>query len=197
MKSLILVPGLGNNDKPLRFLIKFLDKKGFNVVVCDVKWKKGEKNFKNKIRKVRNKVIELKKKGHRISLLGISAGGSIALCVFYLLNKDIDSAVVICSMLRLGFDENRNQKESLRLFPCYKNAVNFFEKNISPKLKRNQRKRILTIRPLFDEIVPIQTMSIEGANNLRVFLARHISIYIILFFFSDPIFRFIKSYSKY
>ncbi|OGK39905.1 hypothetical protein A3A74_05475 [Candidatus Roizmanbacteria bacterium RIFCSPLOWO2_01_FULL_35_13] len=194
MHILLLVPGLGNYDRILKFWTKVFTKDDFKIIVCNVDWKKGERNFEDKINIVENRIVELVSKKHEVSVMGLSAGGSIALAAFHALNKKVRFAVTVCSCLKLNYDNTKREKEIFELFPSYRKAVQFFENTVLPELTLEEKKRILTIRPIFDEIVPVQTMIIEGANNFRLFLARHISLYIILFFFSSYIFKFINSH---
>lgn len=194
MHVLILVPGLGNYDRILKLWIKVFTRGDFKIIVCDVDWKKGELNFEDKVKIVEEKINNLASKKHKVSIMGLSAGGSIALAAFHALNKKVSFTVTVCSCLKLNHDNTKREKEIFELFPSYKKAVQFFENTILPEMSRPEKEKVLTLRPIFDELVPVNTMVINGAKNKRVFLLRHISLYIILFFFSSYIFKFINSH---
>ena len=45
---------------------------------------------------------------------------------------------------------------------------------LEPTLTQDDRKKILTVRPLFDELVPPETVIIQGALNCRVSMVEHV-----------------------
>ena len=66
-----------------------------------------------------------------------------------------------------------------------------FEKN-EPKLSREDRKKIMTVRALFDELVPDETSWIKGATNKKINSVEHMfSIWIGLSFYK-PLINFLK-----
>jgi len=86
----------------------------------------------------------------------------------------IAKAVNVCGRLRAGNHRVRSLNNMAKTSIAFKQAVQQFE-NMESELTPDDRKRLMTIRPFFgDELVPSDTVGIEGANNQLVYLPTHI-----------------------
>ena len=70
--------------------------------------------------------------------------------------------------------------------------MQLFERSES-KLTIHDREKVLTIRPLIDEIVPTSTVTIKNAKNIRIPCIEHaLSITAAMTIFSKSIITFLK-----
>jgi hypothetical protein len=169
----IIIPGLGNEIKKHEWAAKRWKRFGLIPHVFDAKWTIEEPNFVDKMRRALKLVDTLAKPTVRISLVGNSAGSSFALNIFCNKKQIIDSVIINCGRVRTGdwpwftFDQATSSS------PSFKQSVLMAEK-AEKSLSTNDRKRILTIRPIFDEVVPPTTVPIEGAKNCIVPSVEHV-----------------------
>lgn len=114
----------------------------------------------------------------------------MALTVFHKMNKNLNCAITICACLK-----NANAfklKYNFKNYPSHKICVRIFEENIEPKMGVDERQRILTLRPIFDEVVPVETTTVKGTVNKRILSIEHdLSINIAFLFYSNLIREFI------
>ena len=131
------------------------------------------------------------KENNNVSILGISAGGSAVINLFFKRKDKIKHTVVVCGRLR---DSNVRKMWYLRAedLGVFEESIKLCEKNIN-QLSEEDKKRILTIRPFYDDIVPVKTMTIDGAVNKRINSIQHmVSIFLAMTLYSKLIAKFIK-----
>lgn len=186
----ILVPGLGDEVRATGFLTRHFAKHGFIIVVHSVGWRDSEKEFKPKLDRLLKLIDELARKG-MVSLIGMSAGGSAVLNAFVLRKKKIFRAVSICARLRVGETTGyRSFASKTHLRPAFAQSIQLFERS-EPSLSKMDRKRLMTVRALYDELVPPDTATIDGANNTVISSVEHmLSIALTLSLFSASIIHF-------
>lgn len=188
---LIIVPGLGGENPYLKKVANSWSKYGIKTYIHNVNWRDGEKSFKPKLKRLVNQIDELSKKG-RISLLGTSAGGSAVLNAFNERKSKIHKVVNVCGRLRKGVNVFPSLNLATITSPSFKESVLVCEK-IQKQLTKKDKAKIQTIQSLFDQTVPISTMTIEGANNEQIFSIGHgLSISLAMTVYSKNIIRFLK-----
>jgi hypothetical protein len=172
MIDLIIIPGLADDVKYTKFLVRNWESK-YNVRlhVISFGWNGGINEFDNKFKLFLEKVDEIINNGNKISIIGISAGASVAINTFYLRKDRINKAISVCGRLR---DQNVKQrfyypKEKLNIF---KESILLCEKTLS-NLTNEDRKRLLYFLPLFDDVVPVKTMEIKGASSKKIYSIQH------------------------
>jgi len=115
-----------------------------------------------------------RKKYHKVSLIGISAGGSAVLNAYKMGPNNVHKVVTICSRLRRGTEDGfigftRRSKSS----PAYRQSVSQWEKE-EPHLLDRYRNRVMTIRAeRDDQLVPADTATMYGAINTTVPVRGH------------------------
>ena len=132
--------------------------------------------------------------GHEISIIGCSAGGSAALNALLKRPGKVERAINVCGRLRRGRQKGFRSFESrTRSSKSFAQSVDFFEQH-EESLSDEERKRVMTVRPLFgDELVPADTVSLSGACNIVIPSIEHVfSIYAALTIFSSRLCRFLK-----
>lgn len=170
----IIIPGLGNSINSLTWVSRNWLKHGFIPHVFDAKWQVEETGLKNKLDRALDLVDSLSHQNKGICIIGNSAGSSLAINIFALRKKQIRRVVVNCGRVRDGdwpwfsFDQATDSS------PSFKDSV-LKSQNILKTLTENDKRKILTLRPIFDEVVPPQTVIIDGAKNLVTFSFEHVA----------------------
>lgn len=172
----IIIPGLGDDSnsstKRIEYAVKHWEKYKITPLVHKVSWRDGN-HLEPKL-SVLLKRIDSLGKNHFISLVGTSAGASMAFNA-YLERKDVVQKIVnVCGRLRTGDHKIRSLENMAKTSLAFKQSVQAFEKR-EKELTDQDKKKILTIRPFFgDELVPADTVSVEGAVNKVVYLPSHV-----------------------
>ncbi len=169
---LIIIPGLGNNIKG--HILATAGFKKFNIVpyIFDTKWRIEENGFEEKFKRALKLVDSLASKNSKISIMGNSAGSSFAINLFANRKNQIDKIIINCGRVRDGDWPWFTFDQATKLSPSFRESVLWaqkFEKNFT----NADRKKILTLRPIFDEIVPPLTVPIRGAKNEIIPLIGH------------------------
>lgn len=178
--QVIYIPGLGDGDlRGQRAAIKTWRLVGVEPHFFDINWSDDE-SFDSKLKRLLRLIDELHtSSGLRVGLVGPSAGATVVLQAFAARQDKVSGVVCICGKIQrpeaiweIRFKQN----------PAFRAAA-FQTLPALDDLDSKARTRILSLRPLFDEIVAVRDTLIEGANNKRVFSAGHavtITLYISL-----------------
>jgi len=75
--------------------------------------------------------------------------------------------VNVCGRLREGVGARPTLKRAARTSEIFAQSVKICERGLN-SLTNSNLKKILTIRPIYDGIVPISTVGIEGATNIII-----------------------------
>lgn len=185
----VYIPGLDDSRKGYELLINRW--KLYKVVphVYRMGWK-DEESFELKLNKLVKYVDVLTSEGNKVSLVGASAGGSAALNA-YIKRPNIHRVVNLCGRLREGKDVRPTLKWASRKSIALRESVKMFE-SLEPKITAEQRSRVLTLTPFWDEIVPKPTVLLKGAHNKTLFSIEHVvSGFLGMTLFSPIIMRFL------
>lgn len=187
--TIIYVTGLG--DSKARFQKKAVSSwRIFSVqpLFFQTKWADG-KPFSEKLDRLIDLIDDSNKRGHKVSLVGVSAGASMALSAFSLRKETINGVVCICGKI------NRPEAVGASYFienPAFHQAI-FGLRQHMDKLGSKDRGRILSISPLFDETVAVKDTKIVGAKNVTSPTLFHIpSIGLVISLFSFFPINFLK-----
>ncbi len=160
----IIVPGLGNDVNKHVWATKSWESRGITPHIFDPKWKIEEPEFQPKLDRAIDLVDNLVSQGKTVSLVGNSAGSSFVLNMFGARMNKIRRVVINCGRVRSGDWPWFTFDQATATSPSFKDSVVRAEALI-PKISRADRQRILTLRPLFDEVVPPFTVPIKWATN--------------------------------
>lgn len=195
MHHVIYVPGLDDSRKGYELFVNKWRFYGIVPHVYRVGWNDEEKSFEPKLKKFVSEVNSLIKKGRIVSLVGGSAGGSAVLNVF-LEQPKINAVVNVCGRLRAGKNVRPSLEWAARKSPAFKQSVLMFEKR-EPGMKKKQRSKVLTLSPIWDEIVPKTTVPLQGATNKTLPSVEHmLSGLLGLTIFSPIVVGFVKEKAK-
>jgi hypothetical protein len=173
----IYIPGLHDQAPMNRGLAKifppFWRSRGFNFHIVRLNWEKG-KRFAPKMKLILDKIDELSKDGDKVFLIGQSAGGSAALNAFIQRRGVVKGVINSTGRLRKGEGFKPDLDLASITSPAFKESVILFERK-EPSLTASDRKKIMTVRTMWDQLVPASTVSIKGAKNLTAPIAEHMT----------------------
>lgn len=188
---LIVVPGLGGENRWFRVIINSWKMYGFTTHICDIGWKDGGK-LQPKLQRLIKIIDDLHSDGNIVSLVGTSAGGSAVLNAFCDRREKVYRVVNICGRLRAGEKVFPSLEIASRTSSSFKESVLLFERRES-RLTEKDKNKILTIRALFDEIVPTSTTILPGATNIQILSIEHIlSITAAMTIYAQSMIKFLK-----
>lgn len=157
----IYVPGLGDkNIHAQKLAVWGWRSYGLYGHCHPVGWSNGEESFDHKLTAVIQEIDELFEAGHIVSLIGSSAGASMVLHAYAARKNKIAGVVLICGELA---DAKHVDPAYYAENPAFKVSMERLPATLK-KLRFNDRQRIVSIRPWFDEIVRIRDMYLEGAR---------------------------------
>jgi len=187
----IIIPGLGNGVAQHIWATNSWKKYGIIPHVFDVRWKVEEIGFSEKFTRALKLLDSLVGENSRISIVGNSAGSSFALTIFGERKKQISKVVVNCGRVRDGDWPWFTFNQATALSPSFKESV-LKAQELEKTLTSQDRKKILTLRPVFDEVVPPSTVPIQGATNVTTPSLEHgLSIALNMTLFKKQIVDFI------
>lgn len=189
----IIGPGMDGKVGNLRFLTRNWRER-YNLIpeITQIVWKDGL-GLEPKLRKVTDLIDNFVKNGDTVSLVGCSASGSLMLNAFVDRKDVVHKVINLDGFLRPGTAKGfRSFEERGSKSLAFRESVLRFEK-LESKLTSEDRKRILTVRPLFDELVPPETVVIEGALNKQIPMVEHVLSIATALVLYDPVIMFLKS----
>ena len=163
-KHIIVIPGLGNGVARHKWATTVWKKYDVIPHVFDVQWRIKENGFNEKFERALQLIDSLTKRNVQIALIGNSAGSSFALNLFGARKKQISHVIVNCGRVRDGDWPWFTFAQATASSPSFKESV-LKAQEIEKTFTIEDRKKILTLRPLFDEVVPPSTIPICGAYN--------------------------------
>jgi len=158
---IIYIPGLGDtkNTPAQRLAVWAWRAYGVYGHCHPVVWSRDEP-FEAKLEGVLEEVDELLAAGHIVSLIGSSAGASMALHAYQARKKKIAGVVLICG--ELG-DAAGISPTYFEVNPAFKVSIERLPQTLK-RLDPEDRQRIMSLHPLYDEVVSVADTQLEGAR---------------------------------
>ncbi len=194
----IVVPGLGDSKNAInlyRYIFRNWEKRfDIKVVVFEAHWQDKQETFEDKLKRLVTLIDSIYHENNsNIFLVGTSAGGSLAVNAFYQKKDYISKLINVHGRLRKGIDVRPSLEWAAKNSKAFYDSVINCEKNLNTLTVEDKRK-ILTMSAIYDEIVPRQTSVIDGATNIVLFSVEHVLTGILSFtIFSKKIVTFLKS----
>ncbi len=189
----IVIPGLGNGISKHIWATEGWRKFGISPYIFDAKWKVEENGFQLKMQRALKLVDSLTGQYSWISIVGNSAGSSFALNIFGERKKQIHKIVINCGRTREGDWPWFTFSQAAKSSPSFRESV-LKAQQLEKTFTKADRKKILTIRPIFDEVVPYFTVPINGAKNEIIPSIEHvISISLTMTLLKKRIIHFIQT----
>lgn len=185
----IYIPGLADNKWESQYgLVNFWKVWGVTPVIFRMNWTRKQP-FARKFSKLLDIVDELYEQGHRVSLVGVSAGASVAVNVFAARPRSIHRVVLLCGKLQ---HPETVSPYTYQANPAFRESMDMVEASLTT-IKPKQRERIVSIHPLGDGAVPPSDTIIAGALEKTIPTFGHgASIFFGLTLYGFSIARFCK-----
>lgn len=192
--SIIYVPGLGDNHfKGQQVLISTWRLWGVRPHMVRMVWDEGDA-FAPKLQKLLAKIDELHSKGHKVSLVGASAGASAVLNAFAVRKDKVSGVVCIAGKI--------NNPEGIgsgyrRRSPAFVDSAYQVQPSLDTLDFENDRTRIQSRYAVFDPVVPMRDSEVVGGNNKTVPTVGHSVTIATQLLLGAPFFiRFLKKSAK-
>lgn len=192
--TVIYVPGLGDNHyKGQQLLISSWRLWGVRSLMVRMIWHDGEP-FQAKFDRLTATIDQLHAKGHRVSLVGASAGAGAVINAFAARKDKVSGVVLIAGWV--NFPEN--------IGPGYRRSNAAFVESayaVQPSLDKlsfeTDRSRILSRYAAVDPVVSQKYSEVAGAHNKIVPTVGHsVTIATQLLFGAPTFLRFLKRLQK-
>lgn len=169
MKShhhIVYIPGLGDHyDKARLFMLWFWRVWGIKTQLVPMQWY-GKGGYEQKVTQIKTAIKAAQDAGYAVSLIGESAGASMALNVSALVSD------LHCVITLAGVNSSK-----LPISPITRRRSPAFAMSaasIDDSLLQIDTSRIHTIRAVFDPVVSPRYDTISGAHHHRIFCIGHI-----------------------
>lgn len=189
-----VIIGLGMDGRVggIRWLTRhWPEKYGLQPVMLPLVWKDGEP-FAPKLKQITALIDQLADTGDQVSLVGCSASGSAMLNAFIERREQVNRVVNVGGFLRPGNRQGNKSfaKRSAQSLAFQVSVLRFAE--LEPTLTLADRAKILTVRPVLDELVPPETVVINGAINRTVPMIEHVLGLGMALLKYDPVIKFLR-----
>ncbi len=190
--QVIVVPGLGGSSSLLRTFVRSWKRFGIIPEVFEMNWRDEHTDFDTQLGRLIQRIDQLHRTGTRVSLVGTSAGGSAVLNAYCAQTEKTHRVINVCGRMIAGQKVFPSLQTASRTSTIFHTSVLTCERNVS-KLPTKDRSRILTIQPIFDEIVPITTMTIPGSRLMKIWSLEHLlSIGVAMTVYKAQIIQFLQ-----
>lgn len=188
----LIAPGLDGRVWGIRLVTwNWPTKHGLLPEAIPITWKDNVP-LAPKLQTIVDRIDYYSSKGNQVSLIGSSAGGSL------MLNAFVERKSIVYKVVNLSGFMRQGRRKGIRSFSrrsaassAFKESVLRFEK-AEPSLTQTDRKKILTVRPQFgDELVPPETVVINGALNTTIPFGEHILSIAAAFILYRPVITFL------
>ncbi len=186
----VIIPELGNEVEKHIWVSHGWRKFGVTPHVFDAAWGIEERGLQPKLCRALELVDRLTDAGQNVSLVGNSAGSSLALNIFGERKNKIHRVIINCGRIRTGDWPWFTFAQATSSSPSFKESVLKAEQ-LESKLTMTERQKIMTIRPFFDEVVPPTTVAIYKASNIVIPSVEHVVSIAAAMLFPSKMIKFI------
>lgn len=186
----IYIPGIGDSrpwaqDKILRLWKLWNIGAHYSPVYWDI-----NEPYEDKLAKLTKLVDKLYSQDNLVTIVGVSAGASMAMNVFAAQKAKISRAAFICG--KLLYPETV-QGSYFKKHPAFKESVFAADANFKT-MSDEDKAKLLTLYPLADNTVPVEAAKLPGVLAKRLLTIGHIpAIYLAITVYSRTIAKFLKS----
>ncbi len=108
----------------------------------------------------------------RVVVIGESAGGSMAVCVYARRAADLHKVLTICG--KNNSPETVGQRY-FDTYPVYRAVMDGLAASLE-QLDDTQRHAFVSIHPLYDHVVPVRETLLPGCRRIRLWVAGHLFV---------------------
>jgi hypothetical protein len=160
---IVYIPGLGDKYDGIRsFLLRSWRIFGVQTELVPMQWYDG-KSFEEKYQRVVSAIERAQKQGYSVSIIGESAGGSMAINAFSM-NTSIHRMISLC-----GVNTTRSPISSyiFKKGPAFGESVSKLDRSQTDATSERIR-RVTSIVAFKDSVVPAHKNTIEGARQVII-----------------------------
>ncbi|MBX4201372.1 alpha/beta hydrolase [Candidatus Saccharibacteria bacterium] len=185
----IYIPGIGDHKPEIQIkLLSRWNKPDFQVHFFRLVWNDDEK-FSSKLARLTKIIDELYEENGQVSLVGVSAGAGAALNAYIERPEKISGVVYICGKI-IGL-KNVGQAYFEKNPPFF-DSLELTQNNLQ-KLSAQDKAKMLSLKPIFDETVPVNVTKIPGVASRTLFSLFHVpSIFLALTIYKPMSVNFLK-----
>lgn len=132
---------------------------GMQVSIFHVHWHDDEP-FIQKRQRLLDLISNIEAQGHRVSLVGVSAGASLMLNAFIQKAHAIHRMVAVCGKI---LHPETVSAHTYRANPAFKSSMDTLAGKLG-RISAADRQRILSIHPLYDGSVPAPDTKLPGVR---------------------------------
>lgn len=181
MKTLI-IPGYGDHRGYIDRAVRNWDKKyGMQPEVHVFGWQGDADTYEAKWQDFDDTLQQL----GEVAIIGISAGASVGLRALQMYPNKITKVITVCGLV------NSLEIDAVLLhskYPVLERSLESFSQ------QGMAAKRVMTMRPVYDEIIPTKAMLIESAVDVRMPMLGHMpSILCAMYGYGKTMASFIQS----
>ncbi len=180
-RQLVIIPGIGDSHSIYTVAAKWFSLFGFTSHISAFGWNSADSSSHDE--RLRQLVAVVDGLDGAVYLLGVSAGGTVAVSCLSKRPEKIAKVATLCSPL-LPF--------SYRINPLLEVAIT----RLQPKLKAMDeptKQKILSVRAIYDQTVPTRLSQPNGIRNVVLPSAVHaVTIFLGLTVMNFPILSFFK-----
>jgi pimeloyl-ACP methyl ester carboxylesterase len=162
----LYIPGLGDHyDNGRAFLLKGWRLWGIEARLVPINWY-GKGSYEDKLILVETALQTAKRQGYAVTLVGESAGASLALNAASKFPGDVEKVIVIAGV----------NSSKLPISPRYNALAPVFVESagrVSQSVEAMDRTKIHTVRGLWDPVVSPRFNDIKSAQNHTIFSIGH------------------------
>lgn len=160
----IYIPGLGKNYLGQKILIQRFRLYGIVPHFFAANWPSDE-DYHAKITRLNNFIEKISAQNTAVSLIGVSAGASLALnsSQSHKTNK-INKIILICGKIN---NPQTIHKKTYQNNIAFRDALAELQITLK-KLVRKDLEKIMTMRPISDDVVAVTDQVIPGAHNYQL-----------------------------
>jgi pimeloyl-ACP methyl ester carboxylesterase len=171
MKHHILyIPGLGSGyDRYRKYALRVWSLFGVDVQLLPMNWYDGQP-YECKFNQASDLIRQLLKAGKRVTLVGESAGGSMAINLFAA-HPEVARLITVAGVNKAS---TPIMSKTLRRGPAFAASRQQLAGAL-PKISDRRRRNIHTLSGLIDNVVASPFSTIPGTNHRRVWSIGHVS----------------------
>lgn len=190
--SYIVVPGLGDHKPIFGWFYdgvgKRWNRRGMLTQIFRPQWETGEP-YEEKYGRLVKLIESEQQRGRAVALVGVSAGGSLAMLAMAQAQKPPTALISVCGFVRLK-ESDRHGSPYARA--SWYRAGDAAEKSLT-SLDNERKANILCLIPNVDRVVEPERQHIDGATNVTINAGGHLwGIVAALVWHSAAIQRFVN-----
>lgn len=186
---IVYVPGLGDHKPQLQVnLLNRWQSYGVQVHFIQINWIDDEP-FQAKLNRVLDAIDKFAEQG-TVSVVGVSAGASMALAAYTQRKQKISRVVFICGKLQ----NPRGVNESYFVTnPAFRKSVFTLPASLEA-LSAQDKAKMKTFHPYIDTVVPVSNSKIADVTDKTIPAIGHVfAIFLALTVYAKNITKFLKS----